>query len=451
MNKLSCIQHSKFDLLHSLTNNYNQTTLLDKLIYWWQISTYTLNDDKIWFTRSLLQIAEEAKISTRSVSRYLNDFEASGYIERKNKLFKKKHLYIRITEKLLNFLSLNHEVSQTPPESISTLEDKNSLFLNQDGSIENAKMAVSIYKDKYTNCNVNNNTVSQSLIVNNLNSTSKTATSSNYPIYPIESVIGERLSIKEKNLIKGMMFNLQQQHKLSFSSPEQLFAEIVFNVLNKEQLKGIEGFNYRINIVSKLLRTKNWKTPKGFYNHSDFGEHFRKEPTIGIKQKTLNQSTLQLKQQKNTVVKKFTENRQLIDSDVRILKESILNLSKPTGSIRLVNSVAKSLTHLQQEQLNLFKDIKSLTHKIQLSTFIPEHKNQEENNNVLSLLKHLEIQTQFVATETLEACYEASKRDLCSEQITITYGHYDNFSKILIEIEQLINKLEEYSDYEKAA
>jgi hypothetical protein len=50
MNNLSAIHHVNFDLLHELTNNYNKATLLDKLIYWWQISKFTLDDEKIWFT-----------------------------------------------------------------------------------------------------------------------------------------------------------------------------------------------------------------------------------------------------------------------------------------------------------------------------------------------------------------------------------------------------------------
>ena len=105
MTNLSSINHINFARLHELTNNYNKATLLDKLIFWWQISKYTLDDEKIWFTRSLSQIAENSKISKRSVERYLHDFEVAGFIEKTNKLYKKKNLYIRITEKLLMLLN----------------------------------------------------------------------------------------------------------------------------------------------------------------------------------------------------------------------------------------------------------------------------------------------------------------------------------------------------------
>ena len=214
MANLSAINHNNFARLHDITKNYNKAILLDKLVYWWQISTYTLDDGRIWFTRCLSQISQESKISKRSVERYLHDFEVAGFIEKTNKLYKKKNLYIRITEKLLVFLgatadfkTLNpieqpnkSEVNQQKPQS-------ESLFLKQFGDTVPAKLAVSIYKDQDNN-SVINNTVSQPCIVDNLKTTSKTT----YPSYPIEKQIGERITEQFKNYIKGTMRNLQTQH-----------------------------------------------------------------------------------------------------------------------------------------------------------------------------------------------------------------------------------------------
>jgi hypothetical protein len=95
MDNLSAVFHDRFSKLHEVTSNYNQATLLDKLIYWWQISKYTLDDGHIWFTRSIDQIANDSQISKRSVERYLSEFEKNGLIYKVNRLFMKKHLYIR--------------------------------------------------------------------------------------------------------------------------------------------------------------------------------------------------------------------------------------------------------------------------------------------------------------------------------------------------------------------
>ncbi len=79
---LSSVHHASFERLHDITNNYNQATLLDKLIFWWQISNYTLEDGRTWFTRSITQIAEDSRLSERSVTRYLKIFADAGYIDK---------------------------------------------------------------------------------------------------------------------------------------------------------------------------------------------------------------------------------------------------------------------------------------------------------------------------------------------------------------------------------
>ena len=311
MGNLSAVFHERFSKLHEVTSNYNQATLLDKLIYWWQISKYTLDDGHIWFTRSIDQISNDSQLSKRSVERYLSEFEKNGLIYKVNRLFVKKHLYIRITDKLLAIicetsnlnkgLSPKNEVAPalqpidltnlvqtntfggSSTERISyTIEDKGSneivsaqeggLFLDQIGVIDSANLACSIYKDKDSNTN-NNSTVSQDGIVNNFISTPKTTT----PLeFPVEQALEEHLTPQLKNYIKGMLTNMQTQHGLKFSNPEQLFAEVVFSVLNKDnQLTGINDPHHRVNIIAKLLREKRWLTPKGFYNHWDIGAQFK--------------------------------------------------------------------------------------------------------------------------------------------------------------------------------
>lgn len=282
MGNISSINHANFARLHELTNNYNKAILLDKLVFWWQISTYSLNDGQIWFTRSLSQIAEDSKISKRSVERYLQDFETAGFIEKTNKLYKKKNLYIRITEKLLVLLGATANVNKPKlveqPTKMNSNQQKSpskSLFLTHFGDTDPAILAVSIYKDQDSN-SVNNNTVSHPSIVDNLKTNSQQAPNTTSSNYPIEKQIGERITERFKNYIKGTMRNLQSQHQLVFSNPDQLFAEIVFSVLHVEnQFPGIVNNHHRVNLIAKLLREKKWRTPKGFYNHWDVGQAYK--------------------------------------------------------------------------------------------------------------------------------------------------------------------------------
>ena len=163
----------------------------------------------------------------------------------------------------------NIQEATTPPAETHD----NCFIINQDGVIDSANLAVSIYKGKDSNTNTNS-TVRQDGIVNNFISTPKVTPT---PLeFPVEQALNELLTPQLKNYIKGMLTNMQTQHGLKFSNPEQLFAEVVFSVLNKDnQLTGIEEPHHRVNIIAKLLREKKWLTPKGFYNHWDIGAQFK--------------------------------------------------------------------------------------------------------------------------------------------------------------------------------
>lgn len=265
---ISALNHQRFDNLYQITQNHMKATLLDKCIYFWQNSTYTLDDNQKWFTRSISTLAIAAKISERSVSRYLKEFTEKGLIEKKSVLKMKKHLYIRITSRLLSLLGLNCE--------------NNSNF-TQLGAIKKDSDALSLYKDNIVN--TVNSTVSQNDIVNNSEQLIKNpctpptlTTDESESGNKIESTLNEKITERFINYVKGVLKNLQTQHNLQFSNPEKLFAEVIFSVTNtKDQFAGIENLHHRMNIIAKLLREKRWRTPKGFYNHSDIGAQFKEK------------------------------------------------------------------------------------------------------------------------------------------------------------------------------
>ena len=289
MGNFCSIYHAHFDKLVALTNNLNKAVFLDKCIFWWQISKYTLGDTKIWFTRTIPEIALELSISERSVSRYLNEMETLGFLERVNKLSASnknnefrvgKRLYIRVTDKLLNLIQRNVSEKEHPVIERADSTDV-CFFSDQNGKIENANLAESIYKE--TNYKINNSTVSTPCTVNHFETATKqlpqTVNHSSAVHYPIELQIGERIDERLKNYIKGMMRNLEQQDDLKLSDPNKLFAEIVFSVTQEVQWRGIGNRHHRVNMIAKLLRQHQWRTPKGFYNHWEVGHYFRRKET----------------------------------------------------------------------------------------------------------------------------------------------------------------------------
>ena len=267
---LTSINHTNFNKLIHLTGSYNKAYFTDKLIYWWQYSKYCLDDEKIWFTRSYKKMADESSCSERTVHRYLKELELLGLVERKTKLsvdktggFKViKRTYIRITDKLVGFIQnipidnpSNNPVNQRQGE---VLPQQTCTFSTQVVSIDTDNKSLSYNKDNNDKPIVNN-IVNQAVYVKH--SPPKSTLSSLYPCFNIEKQIGEQLSERSKNYIKGMLANVQKQWGVKLSSPEQVFAEIAFCILNQAQLKGIDSFEHRIQIIAKLLREHRWKTP----------------------------------------------------------------------------------------------------------------------------------------------------------------------------------------------
>ena len=119
------------------------------------------------------------------------------------------------------------------------------------------------------------------------------------------------------------MQNLKTQHQLIFSNPEQLFAEIVFSVLNvQNQFPGILDNHHRMNLIAKLLREKQWRTPKGFYNHWDIGQTYK------LKLEKLDQIQQNLKQEEiNNHIRPFNES--LNDAENIIDYQNRLNPISP--------------------------------------------------------------------------------------------------------------------------
>lgn len=454
MKNLSSIHHKSFERLYELTNSYNKTVFLDKCIFWWQISTYTLNDDQIWFTRSIKEIADELNLSERSVSRYLNEFETLGLIERINKLCLKKRLYIRITNKLLNILNTSNSSTtkshQTQKPQEGNIFESTSVFLNQNGKIENDNLAVSLYKDQNNNSIVNN-TVSPTVIVDKLKTNQKNTNL--YPTYAIEHVIGERLEETQKNYIKGMMHNLQHQHGLKFSSPEQLFSEITFSLLNKEQIPGIETFHHRVNIIAKLLRENRWLTPKGFYNHSDYGQSFRKKAVeegnsksnLSFKNEKKHENRQLVKNLKN----QLSEITQLIQSESRYLDEATQNLvNHRIGSDLLIEGIKSKLISLTHQKINMENELIHLEDKDKAPVI--EH-NRLKVQKQMEMLQLKAEELRHSVEKSFDNFCQASTNQHSRQEMDSLFQHYEDLSHQLNEVEKQISSSECVLFYQKVA
>lgn len=280
MGNLCSIFHAKFDEIKKLTSNNNIAIFLEKCIYWWQISTYTINGSKhIWFTRETAEMALAMDVSVRTIGRYLKELSEEGLIEKtcklsasnKNNQFKaSKKLYIRITDKLLFILKSAQTTGDKTDES-----DENITLSKQNVLFKKDKMSFSIYKDNNYK-HLNNFEVSQNIV----NFVDKKNSSSNKHSFPCEKIIGERITEELKSQVKGMLFNVCKEKNWDFKAQDQVYAELLFSLTNKVQLNGIDNMKDRINIAAFLLRNNRWKTPKGFSKHWDVGIHYKEKKEL---------------------------------------------------------------------------------------------------------------------------------------------------------------------------
>ena len=130
----------------------------------------------------------------------------------------------------------------------------------------------------------------------------------------------------------------QKQFNLKFSDPDKLFAEVVFSVTQDLQWKGVDNPLHRINIIAKLLRQKQWNTPKGFYKHWDIGQTFR-EKQESIKKQWEKQKEEEINPIKNDSTYEM-EDEQLNQVEQQIFEKGVL-----------INQLIKSIYQQSEEEV----------------------------------------------------------------------------------------------------
>lgn len=282
-NNISTIYHDRHDQLKLLAGSPAKAEFLSKLLFWWQISKYKIkNSDHIWFTRTTDELAAGTGLSESSVGRYLRDFSKKNLIEKRVlKRYSKKHaqdiacLHIRITEKLLALLKTN---TTAKPSTTNQTEqhNKNTGSKNLSHIDDTPSLNLTDHTSNNKGGYLNNNTVNQS----HVNYVTKKPSSSQKTFFAIEKEIGERVTVELKERVKGMLFNVLKDLGEKLEHHEKLFAEVIFSVTNDQQFKGLQCMTKKINSIAKLIRNKQWRTPKGFYNHWDVGQTFKDREEI---------------------------------------------------------------------------------------------------------------------------------------------------------------------------
>lgn len=161
-----------------------------------------------------------------------------------------------------------------------------------------------------------------------------------------------------------MLLNIQKQHGVKLSSPQKVLDEVVFSLNNEEQFQNTDSFQHKINIISQLLRTNRWRTPKGFNKYSPEGKHYQE------KQDQENAARLQLKKEECTYagLNKMATNNRLcnvyelahhpstnkeLQKSLQIQQSLINSIKKDIKTIKNPNILDNFLKILAQEETKL--------------------------------------------------------------------------------------------------
>lgn len=304
MGNLCSIFHVRFKNLMKVIPSARKAQLVDYILLGWQSSTYKLkNSDLIWFMKPYAQIVEDTGIPKSTLERYIKELHEAGFIERRQALYSrtkeqggfevKKGTYIHITEKLLDLIKPSAPVSE-PPQADTThihkarhdsyqkrneerdtlISEGNKFDINE--GIDPLKMRGLYISDNYKSFCINN-IILKKLTCSVDKSTWQRLSQQFETIQNLlSSEIKEEIPDEVKKLILGTFFNLTFEHKKQFSSPKQLAAEYLFALLNIDfYLPDVACFKHRNNILSKMIRHNQWRTPKGFYKHFYLGQYFK--------------------------------------------------------------------------------------------------------------------------------------------------------------------------------
>lgn len=358
MGNLCSIFHVRFKHLMKVIPSARKAQLVDYILLGWQTSTYTLkNSDRKWFMKHYAQIVEDTGIPKSTLERYIKELVEEGFIERRQALYSrtkeqggfevKKGTYIHITDKLLTLIKPSKPVSELPPGETKdthndipdTHEENNQNKTNlkpecNDPDINEGtdplKMRGLYISDLYPSFSINNiilKKLTHSVDKASLQRLTQQFQTIEHLLY---SEIKEEIPEEVKKLVLGTFFNLTFEHKKQFSLPNQLAAEYLFVLLNKEfYLPKVNCFKHRNNILSKKIRTNQWKTPKGFYKHFYLGQDFKD-------QQELREARL-LKQKQDELNPSYElmdkpKNNRLIQLEAHMLEQSTL-LDELTKSI----------------------------------------------------------------------------------------------------------------------
>ncbi len=394
MGNLCSIFHSKYKHLIKIIPCARKAHLMDYILFGWQASTYKLkNSNKKWFMKSQAEIVEDTGIALSTLQSYLKQLENDGLIERRQALYSrtnennvfevKKGSYISVTDKLLKLLKNDQaserndicQQAEAPENSasetiIASLNDgqlhSSCIKINKIEGIENLNLRGSYIRDLYKS---HSNNIKFKNSFGFVDKTALNKLKNQYEIIQkyVATHIKEEIPEEIKKLILGTFFNLTFEHKKQFSAPEQVVAEYLFSLINTNFcLPKVTDFKHRNDILSKIIRSNNWRTPKGFFNHFYLGKNFKEKQEIRERQ-WQNKKECEIKQPNCLSISPYQSVLEKVEGQIiekgSLIEELTQSIYKQTSEEHIslireqISKLRSELNFLYEEQLRLENQI----------------------------------------------------------------------------------------------
>ena len=356
MGNLCSIFHSRFKNLIKVIPSARKAQLVDYIILGWQTSSFKLKgSDQKWFMKPYVQIVEDTGIPKSTLERYIKELHDEGFIERRQALYSrtttkgefevKKGTYIYITEKLLALIQPAEPVIEVPTHTTDIHNEANDYYQDANPNLADSQptcfndeknegidpliLRESYIRDLYPS--FLNNIIFKKL-THSVDKPKRQALSQQFETIQrvLYSEIKEEIPDEVKKLVLGTFFNLTFTHQKDFSLPKQVVAEYLFALLNVEfYLPQVHCFKHRNNILSKMIRSNSWKTPKGFYKHFYLGQNFKDQQELR-EQRWEHDKEREINSISNPIAE--LQDQRLIELEAQMLSKSSL-INKLTQSL----------------------------------------------------------------------------------------------------------------------
>lgn len=215
-------------------------------------------------------LSKWAEISIRKLDSILDSLCRKGLILKKNLIScgkRQNHFHIpQSALKVIKSLFLKEKITQKEPLKHESNKTKRPTVNCKICRVEPAKMQTSI-KVRANTKKTNNTTVKDLPSIKS--KIQKDFSKSDIILSKMK--LSSTLTEKQKRYLSSALQRTIQRHHIFVSSQKELFNQLMFTITNPKQMKGVKTFTHAVSRCMAILRSGNWKTPIGFYNHDETG------------------------------------------------------------------------------------------------------------------------------------------------------------------------------------